>query len=122
MLSDLDYGDIFELSLIGNKSSKYFLCNSIFNLKKGTWNKTIDNFEKEYVDSINDKNVFITKDQRNPFITSIIEYFDIKSNFYYPNDIINKDTLKNNNEENNDGYYDNIYIDKETISHYNFPK
>ena len=122
-ISGMDYGDIFEVFLTGDKSTKFFLANSIFCLKDTSWNLTIDNFICNYNSSITAKEVMIQKNKKNwPFITSILDYFNFQSNSYYKNEITYKDANNKNNPEDNSNIYDNICFDKETYSHCNFPK
>ena len=121
--NEMDYGDIFELFLTGVKSTKFFLANSIFCLKETSWNLTIEQFANNYNNSIAAQKILIQKNKKNwPFITSVLENFNIKSNAYYINEITYKDAYKKDNPKDNSDVYENECLDKETYSHYNFPK
>ena len=72
-LDKMDYGDIFELLFVGNKSSTFFLANTIFFLKNTSWNLDYNKFMDEYISAINQKNILIKKDEKDsPFITSVL--------------------------------------------------
>jgi len=120
--TELDYGDIFELFFIGDKATKFFLANSIFCLKESSWNSNPNNFLKEYLKSINKDIIYIQKRIRNPLISSVLEYFKFESGKSFVNEVTYKDTSKLNKNENNSGIYDNVFTDKETISHCKFTK
>lgn len=123
-LKEYDYGDIFEIFLTGSKSSNFFLANSYFCLLESTWSKTVEDFDKEYRNSIEERDVLIIKNVKNyPFITSIMEYFSLQSNLKYPNDLITKGASKENDQiSSEDCRYSNVYTYKETISHVKFTK
>ena len=120
---DLDYGDIFELFLIGNKFSQFYLANSVFCLKEKSWNKTPKKFFEDYIASISQKNVIIQKNKNNYiFITCIINYFKFDSGKEYDNIETTKDASKDNFVQNNSNEYPNIYTYIEKYSHCNFKK
>ena len=124
-LDEYDYGDIFEIFLTGSKSTNFFLANSYFWLLESTWKITdIEKFDKEYRESIEKENITINKNvEICPFITSIMNYFNLNGNLIYHNDLVTKVTSKDNSKRaNGDLIYINSYTYKETISHCKFPK
>ena len=44
----MDYGDIFEIFFVGDKSSSFFLANSFFFLKEKSWDLEPKIFMKNY--------------------------------------------------------------------------
>lgn len=123
-LDIVDYGDIFELFLVGIKSSKFFLANSIFFLKESSWNLTPNKFFDNYIESIKVDTVLIRKNKNYIFINSVMKYFKFEeaNGKYFPNEMTTKDSNKQVSENDNTNNFPNDYIDKETISHCNFKK
>ena len=122
-IEKMDFGDIFEMFFVGNKTSKFFLANIIFCLKESNWKLKSDIFLKNYIESIKQKNIFIQKNKVNyPFITSILEYFKFENEKIYFNELITKGSSKENIDKNKSGYFDNVCTYKKTYSHYNFTK
>ena len=117
----MDYGDIFEMFFLGNKSSIFSLANSLFFLKEESWDLSPDKFINNYIDSINKKAIIIHRYKKNKFITSVLDYFNFKNDKYF-NEFTIKDSQKANAEENDTDEYYNEYTYKITFSHCNFTK
>ena len=123
-IKELDYGDIFEQFWVSNKYSKFFLANSYFCLKESTWEMNIEEFDSNFIKNIKTINIRIVKNEKSiPFITSVLNLFKIKVNKIFLNEMTKKNASKDNkNDENDSDVYENSYINKEIISHYNFTK
>ena len=120
---DVDYGDIFEYSLTGSKSSNFFLANSYFFLKDSSWNLNHKNFFNEYTDSIVKKNILIQKNKKNyPFVTSLLTNFKFDSNKIFVNELSTKDSSKESIDSSASDFYVNEHSYKENNSHYSFDK
>ena len=120
-LDEMDYGDIFEMFFVGNKSSSFLLANSFFFLKEKSWDLKPKKFMDKYIESIKEKTITIKRYDGNHFINSVLNYFNFKSDKYY-NQSTTKDSKKANVDENETGEYYNEYTYKITYSHYNFTK
>lgn len=120
-LDEMDYGDIFEIFFVGDKSSSFFLANSFFFLKEKSWDLAPKIFMKNYKDFIKKETITIQRYEDNHFINSVLNYFSFKSDTYY-NESTTKDSKKANVDENKTGEYYNEYTYKITYSHYNFTK
>ena len=120
-LDTVDYGDIFELFLVG---SKFFFSNSIFFLKESSWNLTPSKFFNKYNESIKVDKILIQKNKKCIFISSVIKYFKFEeaNGKYFFNELTIKDSNKQVSNNNNSNYFPNEYVDKEIISHCNFKK
>ena len=76
----LDYGDILEYAINGNKQDVFFIKNSLFCLTEASWNLPINDFMQQYFQTCFDTEFFFGKKINNNFINSIINYFKLETN------------------------------------------
>lgn len=111
----LDYGDILEYAIHGNKQNVFFIKNSLFCLSEKSWTLEIKKFMENYFDSCFDRELNFINNASNIFISSIISYFKIKTGLMVSNDA---DTSKRSSKESNDDDFD----DNNNNDHYYFDK
>ena len=95
----LDYGDIMEYAINGNKQNVFFPKNSVFYLSENSWDLSIDIFEKRYFTSCVDEQFELKKIKDNDFINSLLDYLNITTKLSIKN---KPDESKRSSKGNND--------------------
>lgn len=76
-IKNLDYGDILEYAINGNKQDVFFIKNSLFCLDESSWGLDSSKFIRKYFESCFESNFSFQKKKNCDFINSVIEYFKL---------------------------------------------
>ena len=79
-IKNLDYGDILEFAINGDKQNVFFIKNTFFCLSEDSWNLSKNDFMSKYFKTCFDKDFFFRRNPKNIFINKIIDNFKLKTN------------------------------------------
>ena len=85
-INSLDYGDILEFAMNGDKQDVFFIKNSLFCLTEKSWDMEPKKFFDEYFNSCREKKFTLRNQKESHFISSVINFHDIPTNLEIVND------------------------------------
>ena len=77
-ISDLDYGDIFEISLNGGKMDVFFIKNCFFCLSEESWKLPDKIFKEKFFESYSCETFKFKKLKKNEFISSVVDFLNFQ--------------------------------------------
>ena len=77
---NIDYGDVLEFAISGDKQNVFFPKNSYFCLCELSWDLSIKDFTRRYFETCLDKEFYFSKKKDNIFLDSIIDNLKIGTN------------------------------------------
>ena len=80
VIQKLDYGDVLEFAINGDKQNVFFIKNSFFCLSEDSWKLNKKVFMFKYFEACFDKNFYFKRNSKNIFINNIIDYFKLETN------------------------------------------
>ena len=82
----LDYGDILEFAMNGDKQEVFFIKGSLFRLTEKNWEKEPKEFFDLYFKACNEKKFKLNPSRDDLFIKSVMKFFKLKRNVEIIND------------------------------------
>ena len=110
-INSLDYGDILEFALNGDKQEVFFINSSLFCLKEKSWDLSPAEFFKSFFESCKTKKFYFNPSSDNLFINSIKDFFKLEKNVVVVNDTYTGKRASNRSTDISiNGEIENSYI------------
>ena len=95
----IDYGDVLEFVISGNKQNLFFPLNSLFYLSEKSCEMEFYKFENKYFMTCYENEFLFRRNKDNIFINNIIEYLKLKTNVKMTNSPDYSKRAKENTDE-----------------------
>ena len=110
-INSLDYGDILEFALNGDKQEVFFINSSLFCLKEKSWDLSPAEFFKLFFESCKVKKFYFNPSSDNLFINSVKDFFKLEKNVVVVNDTYTGKRASNRSTDISiNGEIENSYI------------
>ena len=117
-INSLDYGDILEFAINGEKQDVFFIKNSLFCLKEKSWDMEPKKFSENYFKFCKEKKFRLMFSKEDKFINSVMEFFKIPRGIDVINEAItSKRSTHNLGEISFEGEIENTYISIPKMNH-----
>lgn len=117
-INDLDYGDLFEISLNGAKMDVFFIKNCFFCLTEKSWKLPSKQFKENFFKSYYCKSFFLKNNKKNEFISAVMKFFKFPTNLKMTNEgNLSKRASKAGNQINKFPYLINQYEIRIKLNH-----
>ena len=105
----IDYGDVLEFVISGNKQNMFFPLNSLFYLSEKSWEMEFYKFENKYFLTCYENEFLFRRNKDNIFINNLIDYLNLKTNVTLINSPDYSKRAKENTEES-ESYENKCYF------------
>ena len=110
-INSLDYGDILEFAMNGDKQEVFFIKSSLFCLKERSWDLPPSQFFKSFFDSCKEKKFYFNPSNDDLFINSVVNFFNFQKKVIIVNDTYTGKRAANRSTDISiDGEIENSYI------------
>ena len=110
-INSLDYGDILEFAMNGDKQEVFFIKSSLFCLKERSWDLPPSQFFKSFFDSCKEKKFYFNPSNGDLFINSVVNFFNFQKKVIIVNDTYTGKRAANRSTDISiDGEIENSYI------------